>query len=91
MGIPCAGLYTSIGQPASYQKKVFEELSFGFIKILFVTPEKFDKNIGFQKMLYRIYEKFGLHFVIDEAHCVKEYKYFRFGYLFLNDILIFIK
>ncbi|CAJ0640513.1 11937_t:CDS:2 [Entrophospora sp. SA101] len=75
MGIPCAGLYTSIGQPASYQKKVFEELSFGFIKILFVTPEKFDKNIGFQKMLYRIYERFGLHFVIDEAHCVKEYKY----------------
>ncbi|CAJ0823483.1 5155_t:CDS:2, partial [Entrophospora sp. SA101] len=57
MGIPCAGLYTSIGQPASYQKKVFEELSFGFIKILFVTPEKFDKNIGFQKMLYRIYER----------------------------------
>nr|CAG8667423.1 2998_t:CDS:2 [Entrophospora candida] len=77
MGIPCAGLYTSIGQPASYQKKVFEELSFGFIKILFVTPEKFDKNIGFQKMLYRIYEKFGLHFIIDKAHCVKEYKYFR--------------
>ncbi|CAJ0906135.1 369_t:CDS:2 [Entrophospora sp. SA101] len=82
MGIPCAGLYTSNGQSASYQKKVFEELSSGFTKILFITPEKFDKNIGFQKMLHRIYEKFDLCFVIDEAHCIKEYRHFRFFSIF---------
>ncbi|CAH1768235.1 11801_t:CDS:2, partial [Entrophospora sp. SA101] len=76
MGIPCADLYTSNGKSASHQKKVFEELLSGFTKIL-VTPENFDKNIGFQKMLHRIYEKFGLCFVIDEAHSIKEYRHFR--------------
>ena len=47
MKIPAAGLYASTGQSFEYQKCVFSELSLGILLILFVTPEKLEKNKSF--------------------------------------------
>ena len=77
MGIPAAGLYTSTGQSFEYQERVFSELSLGILPILFITPEKLEKNRSFRSLLQKIYHKQGIQFVIDEAHCILDYNNFR--------------
>ena len=72
VGIPCAGLYTSTSHPSNYQEKVFGEIAAGFLRILFVTPEKFHKNPAFRSMLMRISQIKPIRFVIDEVHCIVE-------------------
>ncbi|CAB4432111.1 unnamed protein product [Rhizophagus irregularis] len=67
MGIPAAGLYTSTGQSFEYQERVFSELSLGILPILFITPEKLEKNRSFYRLLQKIYRTQGIQFVIDEA------------------------
>jgi hypothetical protein len=56
MGIPAAGLYAFIEQSFEYQERVFLELSLGILPILFVTPEKLEKNKSFHQFLQKIYE-----------------------------------
>uniref|UniRef100_U9TPF1 DNA 3'-5' helicase n=1 Tax=Rhizophagus irregularis (strain DAOM 181602 / DAOM 197198 / MUCL 43194) TaxID=747089 RepID=U9TPF1_RHIID len=75
--IPCAGLYTSTNHPSNYQEKVFGEIAAGFLRVLFVTPEKFHKNPAFRSMLMRISQIRSIRFVIDEVHCIVEQEYFR--------------
>jgi superfamily II DNA helicase RecQ len=77
MGIPSATLFASSDQPPHVQEKIFMEIASGFTRILLTTPEKFIKNIGFQKMLERLSKSQGIQFVIDEAHCIVEYQFFR--------------
>ena len=77
MGIPAAGLYTSTGQSFEYQERVFSELCLGFLSILFITPEKLEKNKLFHRFLQKIYEIQGVQFIIDEAHCILDYNNFR--------------
>ena len=75
MGISCATLYANLSQGTRVQEKIFEEIACGLIKVLFVISEKLVSNEGFCKFITRLYEQKKVHFVIDEAHCVKEYKY----------------
>ena len=77
MGIPAVGLYVSTGQSFEYQERVFSELSLGILPILFVTPEKLEKNKSFHRLLQKIYEIRGIQFVINEAHCMLDYSNFR--------------
>jgi superfamily II DNA helicase RecQ len=77
IGIPCGGLYASTEQPVQYQKKVFEEIACGLIRIIFTTPEKFQLNVGFRSMLQRFGITNNIRFVIDEAHCILDQENFR--------------
>ncbi|GBB93277.1 hypothetical protein RclHR1_21400002 [Rhizophagus clarus] len=77
IGIPCAGLYTPTSHPSNYQEKVFGKIAVNFLRVLFVTPEKFHKNPVFRLMLMRISQIRPIRFVIDEAHCIVEQEYFR--------------
>ncbi|CAG8548196.1 17214_t:CDS:10 [Funneliformis caledonium] len=75
--IPCAGLYTSTSNPSNYQEKVFGEIAAGFLRVLFITPEKFHKNYAFRSMLVRISQIRPIHFVVDEVHYIIEQEYFH--------------
>ncbi|CAG8526500.1 7557_t:CDS:2, partial [Dentiscutata heterogama] len=76
-GIPAAAFYTSSEQPPELQEKIFGELASGLTKILLITPKKYILNMKFRNMLKKINYLRGLQFVIDKAHCIKEYEYFR--------------
>ncbi|CAG8826445.1 22673_t:CDS:2, partial [Gigaspora margarita] len=84
MGIPAATFYASSEQPPELQERIFSELASGLIKILLITPEKYILNIKFRNMLKKINSLRGLQFVVDEAHCVKEYEHFRNSWTKLN-------
>ncbi|RHZ83721.1 hypothetical protein Glove_88g115 [Diversispora epigaea] len=86
VGIPCCGLYASIAQSVHYQKKVFQEIASGLIRVIITTPEKFKFNIGFQKMLERIGNSKGIRFVIDEAHCILDQEHFRDSWNYLCNL-----
>ncbi|PKY57711.1 P-loop containing nucleoside triphosphate hydrolase protein, partial [Rhizophagus irregularis] len=68
-GIPAAMLYASSEQSPQVQEKIVSEIASGLIRILFITPEKYVKNLKFRNMLQNISTTRGLQFVIDEAHC----------------------
>ncbi|CAG8834589.1 195_t:CDS:2, partial [Gigaspora margarita] len=76
-GISLAMLYASSEQSYNVQEAIFFEIASGFIRILLVTPEKYIKNLAFACMLQNIARSRGLQFVIDEAHCINNYAYFR--------------
>lgn len=76
-GIPCASIYANIAQGRIEQCKIFEEIALGFIKVLFVTPEKLCLNKEFQHFISNMYNEAKVHFVIDEAHCILDYSNFR--------------
>jgi superfamily II DNA helicase RecQ len=76
-GIPCGCLLASTTQGKTYQEKVVRKIAIGLTRVLFVTPEKFQKNAGFRNFLRKMHEQRGIQFVIDEAHCVIEYANFR--------------
>ena len=59
------------------QKKIFEEIACGLIKVLFVTLEKLIYNEGFCRFITRLYEQKKVQFVINEAHCIIAYQDFR--------------
>jgi superfamily II DNA helicase RecQ len=76
-GIPAAMLYASSEQAPQVQGKIVAEIASGLIQILFITPEKYIKNLKFWNMLQNIYTTQGLQFVIDETHCIVNYEGFR--------------
>ncbi|CAB4422880.1 unnamed protein product [Rhizophagus irregularis] len=76
-GIPAAMLYASSEQSPQVQEKIVSEIASGLIRILFITPEKYVKNLKFRNMLQNISTTRGLQFVIDEAHCIISYEGFR--------------
>ena len=76
-GIPAAMLYASSEQPLQAQEKIVAEIASGLTRILFITPEKYIKNLKFRNMLQNVYTNQGLQFVIDEAHCIVSYEGFR--------------
>jgi superfamily II DNA helicase RecQ len=76
-GIPSAMLYASSEQSPQIQEKIVAEIASGLIRILFITPEKYIKNLRFRNMLQNVYNTRGLQFVIDEAHCIISYEGFR--------------
>ncbi|CAI2192078.1 14137_t:CDS:2, partial [Funneliformis geosporum] len=53
IGISAAGLYAFIDQFYEYQKRVFSEYLLGILPILFVTPEKLEKNKSFYQLLQK--------------------------------------
>ena len=73
-----AVLFVSLDQPPAIQEKIFGEIAFGLIRILFVTAEKYIKNPKFRNMLKNVNETRGVQFVIDEAHCVLGYGHYRY-------------
>ncbi|CAG8624534.1 2346_t:CDS:2 [Ambispora gerdemannii] len=84
--ILCAGLYASDDQPLNFQEQVFTEISSGIICILFITPEKFERNAQFRTLLKNMATFQGIHFIIDEVHCVKNYAYFRESWCYLSQL-----
>ncbi|RIA81558.1 P-loop containing nucleoside triphosphate hydrolase protein [Glomus cerebriforme] len=86
MGISAAELYASTGQSFEYQERIVSELSLGILPILFVTPEKLEKNKSFHQLLQKIYETRGIQFVIDETHCVLDYSNFRDSWIRLENL-----
>ncbi|CAG8560577.1 6014_t:CDS:2, partial [Scutellospora calospora] len=66
--IPSAALYTSSFETKIREEKIFEEVAMGFLKILYVTPEKIEKNTQFKIFLNCLYDQRKLRLVIDEAH-----------------------
>ena len=77
LGIPCASIYANSIQGKSEQAKIFEEIAFGFTKILFITPEKFCLNREFQYFINNMYNKAKVQFMIDEAYYILDYSNFR--------------
>ena len=76
-GIPCASIYANIIQGKIEQTKIFEEIALGFIKVLFVTPEKLCLNKEFQYFISNMHNEAKVQFVIDEVHCILDYSNFR--------------
>ncbi|CAG8598381.1 4216_t:CDS:2, partial [Scutellospora calospora] len=72
-----ATFYASSKQPPELQERIFRELASGLTKVLLITPEKYIMNMKFRNILKKINSLRELQFVIDEAHCIKEYEYFR--------------
>lgn len=58
-GIPAAMLYVSSEQSPQVQEKIVSEIASGLIWILFITPEKYVKNLKFQNMLQNISEVYS--------------------------------
>ena len=75
-GIPCASIYANTSQGKIEQSKIFEEIALGFIKVIFVTPEKLCLNKEFQYFINNMYNKAKVRFVIDKAHCILDYSNF---------------
>uniref|UniRef100_U9UC53 DNA 3'-5' helicase n=1 Tax=Rhizophagus irregularis (strain DAOM 181602 / DAOM 197198 / MUCL 43194) TaxID=747089 RepID=U9UC53_RHIID len=67
-------------------ERVFSELSLGILPILFITPEKLEKNRSFYRLLQKIYRTQGIQFVIDEAHCILDYNNFRDSWTHLGNL-----
>ncbi|RHZ84328.1 hypothetical protein Glove_83g55 [Diversispora epigaea] len=86
IGVPCDGLYASTEQPAIYQKKVFEEIACGMIRILFTTPEKFQLNIGFRSMLQKYGISNSIRFIINETHCILNQENFCKSWAYLKNL-----
>ncbi|CAI2186614.1 19990_t:CDS:2 [Funneliformis geosporum] len=57
IGISCAALYANLSQGACVQEKIFEEIAYGLIKVLFVTPEKLVSNERFCRFITQLYEQ----------------------------------
>ncbi|CAB5357382.1 unnamed protein product [Rhizophagus irregularis] len=58
----------------------------GILPILFITPEKLEKNRSFYRLLQKIYRTQGIQFVIDEAHCILDYNNFRDSWTRLGNL-----
>jgi ATP-dependent DNA helicase RecQ len=66
---------------------VFQEISYGKIKLLYVSPERLD-NINFAEKIKSLNPSY---LFIDEAHCISEWGHnFRPSYLKIKDFIKFI-
>ncbi|CAG8766819.1 15046_t:CDS:2, partial [Racocetra persica] len=77
LGVPSAALYASMIETAICKEKIFEEIAIGFLKVLYITPEKVELNQCFQIFLDKLYQEKKLQLVIDEAHCILSYQHFQ--------------
>lgn len=68
---------TSSQGTIEHESKIIEEIALGFTRLLYVTPEKLLLNSSLKKLCSRLHEKEELQFVIDEAHCIFEFRHFR--------------
>ncbi|CAG8553674.1 22426_t:CDS:2, partial [Gigaspora rosea] len=87
IGIPSAALYASSFETKICEEKIFEEIAMEFLKILYIIPEKIEKNNQFKIFLNHLYNQKKLRLVIDEAHCILNYNIFawsKLGSLKLN-------
>ncbi|CAG8437384.1 9281_t:CDS:10 [Scutellospora calospora] len=60
-----------------YKARLFKEIALGFTCLLYITPEKLLLNNSVKKLCNCLYYKKKLQFVINEAHCIFEFHYFR--------------
>ena len=68
---------TSSQGTIEHESKIFEEIALGFTRLLYVTPEKLLLNKSLGKLCGRLHDEGKLQFVIDEAHCIFEFRHFR--------------
>ncbi|CAG8651408.1 1091_t:CDS:2, partial [Gigaspora rosea] len=67
--------------PLNIQEKIFSEFVAGITKVLWAKPEKFIESSKFCQFLYNVSQTRGIHFVIDESHCILEFGHFRLSKL----------
>lgn len=66
-GIPAAYINTTV--PAAEQHRILGDTDAGFVKLLYVAPERFQTDL-FQNFLYRCPPEI---MVVDEAHCISQW------------------
>jgi ATP-dependent DNA helicase RecQ len=71
-------------QDSNEQRGVLDDIENGYLKLLYVAPERF-RQAGFLSMLQR---RGVARFVVDEAHCISEWGHdFRPDYLQMRDVI----